>query len=113
MQVLYGEGVAIHTGPEPCAVSREGLGWRRQGHVQAGHRAAKASYPGCRQCYQTGRQHGPPRQREWRYDPAWSETPACTDTPCAGTGRSRRWPAVERTGGPCGEGHKAEARDER
>jgi hypothetical protein len=26
VQVLYGEGVAIHTVPEPCAVSREGLG---------------------------------------------------------------------------------------
>ena len=24
MQVHYGEGVAIHTGPEPCAVVREG-----------------------------------------------------------------------------------------
>jgi len=26
VQVLYGEGVATHTVPEPCAVSREGLG---------------------------------------------------------------------------------------
>ena len=26
VQVLYGEGVANHTGPEPCAVFREGLG---------------------------------------------------------------------------------------
>ena len=34
MQVLYGEGVAIHTGPEPCAVSREGLG-----EASAGDRA--------------------------------------------------------------------------
>ncbi len=34
MQVLYGEGVAIHTGPEPCAVSREGLG-----EASAGERA--------------------------------------------------------------------------
>ena len=23
MQVHYGEGAAIHTGPEPCAVARE------------------------------------------------------------------------------------------
>ena len=26
MQVHYGEGVAIHTGPEPCAGTREGAG---------------------------------------------------------------------------------------
>ena len=26
MQVPYGEGVAIHIGPEPCAVVREGVG---------------------------------------------------------------------------------------
>jgi hypothetical protein len=37
VQVLYGEGVAIHTGPEPCAVPREGQAKRRQGSVQAGH----------------------------------------------------------------------------
>ena len=34
MQVLYGEGVANHTGPEPCAVFREGLG-----EASAGERA--------------------------------------------------------------------------
>lgn len=34
VQVLYGEGVAIHTGPEPCAVTREGLG-----EASAGDRA--------------------------------------------------------------------------
>jgi hypothetical protein len=26
VEVLYSEGVAIHTGPEPCAVAREGGG---------------------------------------------------------------------------------------
>ena len=26
MQVHYGEGVAIHTGPEPCVGTREGVG---------------------------------------------------------------------------------------
>ena len=26
MQVRYGEGLAVHTGPESCAVTREGLG---------------------------------------------------------------------------------------
>src|SRR6266852_4895209 len=35
-----------------------------------------------------GRQHDGARQRERSGGPAWSETPACTDAPCAGTGRS-------------------------
>ena len=26
MQVRYGEGLAVHTGPESCAVTREGIG---------------------------------------------------------------------------------------
>ena len=34
MQVLYSEGVATHTGPEPCGVSREG-----HGEASAGERA--------------------------------------------------------------------------
>ena len=34
VQVLCGEGVAIHTGPEPCAVSRE-----VHGEASAGERA--------------------------------------------------------------------------
>jgi hypothetical protein len=34
VQVLYGEGVATHTGPEPCAEFREG-----QGEASAGERA--------------------------------------------------------------------------
>jgi hypothetical protein len=34
VQVLYGEDLASHTGPEPCAVFREG-----QGEASAGERA--------------------------------------------------------------------------
>jgi hypothetical protein len=34
VQVLYSEGVATHTGPEPCGVSREG-----HGEASAGERA--------------------------------------------------------------------------
>jgi hypothetical protein len=34
VKVLYGEGVATHTGPEPCVVAREG-----RGEASAGDRA--------------------------------------------------------------------------
>ena len=97
MRVLYDEDIASHIGPEPCVVPREG-----QGEASAGERAApdlirgaKEPYPGCRRCYQAGRQYGPLRYREQRNDSAWSETPACTDAPCAGTGRSPIRPAAQ------------------
>ena len=41
VQVLYGEGVAIHTDPEPCAVTREGLGEASVG--------ARAGWPSSRE----------------------------------------------------------------
>jgi hypothetical protein len=34
-----------------------------------------------------------------RGNPAWSETLACADAPCTGTGRSRVWPAAMRVTG--------------
>ena len=47
MQVHYGEGVAIHTGPEPCVGTREGVGeasagerigqpWSRESKIVSG-----------------------------------------------------------------------------
>ena len=41
MRVHYGEGVAIHIGPEPCAVTREG--WRRS-VGRGAHRPARVSF---------------------------------------------------------------------
>jgi hypothetical protein len=92
VQVPYDEGVANHIGPESCAVAREDLGEAL-----------------------TGERIGQPLSRErvlfwvptpcirWKAiclgatargpdDPAWSETLACADAPCAGTGRSRDRP---------------------
>ena len=37
MQVHCEEGVAIHLGPEPCVVIREGEGEASAGDVQASH----------------------------------------------------------------------------
>jgi ABC-type nickel/cobalt efflux system permease component RcnA len=53
-----------------------------------------------------GRQHEPARQREGRLNPTWSETLACTDAPCAGTGRPRDWPEWHATAGPHREGEE-------
>ena len=92
MQVPYDEGVAIHIGPESCAVAREGLGEALTG-VRVGQPLSRESfYSGCRHRAYGGRQHTRARQRERPDDPAWSETLACADAPCAGTGRSRDRP---------------------
>ena len=48
MQESYGEGVASHTGPKPCAGAREGMGeasagvragrvWSRESNGKTGH----------------------------------------------------------------------------
>ena len=92
MQVPCDEGVAIHIGPESCAGAREGCGealtGERIGQPLSRERVSfwvptpcirwKATCPGA-----------PARGPD---DPAWSETLACADAPCAGTGRSRDWP---------------------
>src|SRR3954463_16780067 len=53
----------------------------------------KQDSPGCRRGRNHGRQHGRARHRKCLSNPAWSETLACVDALCAGTGRSRVWPA--------------------
>ena len=77
VQVHYGEGVAIHTGPESCAVVREGgseaLTGERAGRVFSCEsnllRDADAVEEG-------GRPHPARRHRETRRSPARSETPS-------------------------------------
>ena len=92
MQVHYDEGVAIYIGPEPCVGVREdgdeasvgeGIGQplsreRVSFWVPTPCIRWKATRPGAIS-------RGPD-------DPAWSETLACADAPCAGTGRSRDRP---------------------
>src|SRR5208282_6003547 len=59
------------------------------------HRPAiepRKSAPGCRRLRDGGRPHGRGRERKPPPDPARSETLACADAPCAGTGRSPVWP---------------------
>ena len=77
MKEPYGEGVAIHSGPEPCVVPRKGggeasvgvrVGWVLSREIMTGLQGADA----VRAC---GRQHWEHCYREMLLDPARSETP--------------------------------------
>jgi hypothetical protein len=106
VQVLYGEGVAIHTGPESCAgrreATREALTGERIGQPLSGEipiiRSADALVP-------AEGQHGRARDRECPIGSAPSETLACAHVFCAGTGRSPHCPGLPRLG-PHGEGRR-------
>ena len=95
MQESYGEGLAIHTGPEPCADVRKGVG-----EASAGERTGQPlnrerpiipsadTVPNVE-----GHTHGR-AIRERLDDSAWSQTLACTEASCTGTGRSHGRPAA-------------------
>ena len=78
MEESYGEGVAIHTGPESCGTARKGcteaLTGVRAGRVLSRERAELRDADAVQR---SGRQHRAHRSREARSDPARSETP-CT-----------------------------------
>jgi hypothetical protein len=88
VQVHYGEGVAFHTGPEPCVVARED-----GSEASAGERIGQplsresAKVSGADAVSDAGR-HDRARQRECPDNPARSKTLACADAPCSGTERS-------------------------
>src|SRR6516225_815348 len=68
---------------------------RRRSVGRGEHRPAiepRKLKPGCRRCFERGRQHEQAHHRERPLDPAWSKNLACADAPCAGTGRSRDRP---------------------
>ena len=90
MQVPYGEGVAIHIGPEPCADVRKGVG-----EASAGERTGqplnreRPIIPGADTVPNVeGHTHGRAIISERLDDPAWSQTLACAEASCTGTGRS-------------------------
>ena len=93
VRVHCGEGVASHAGPEPCVDDCEVVGEASAGE-RIGQVLSLENYvnPGRRRGTQRGRQHGRVRDRECPAGPAWSETLACAEAPCAGTGRSHDWP---------------------
>ncbi len=93
MQVHYDEDVANHIDPEPCVVSREARG---DASVGDPHRPAieprKSVFSGAEGVLLYRRQYDQVRYGECLVDPAWSETLACVDALCTGTGRSHHWP---------------------
>ncbi len=78
MKVPYGEGVAIHTGPESCVYIRKGIGEALTGGVRAGllSRERYCKLQGADVVPYSGRHYQPYRYREMRVDPAWSKTPS-------------------------------------
>jgi hypothetical protein len=97
VQVHCDEGVATRIGPAPCVSGREAGGEASAGeHI--GQPSSRERFNSERRRRLTGgRQHGRGRDREHTSGPAWSETLACMDAPCTGTGRS---PVRPRAVGP-------------
>jgi hypothetical protein len=95
VEVPYVEGVAIHIGPEPCADACKGAGEASAGEC-AGQPLSRErpvilgadTVPNVE-----GHTHG--RAISERLDgPAWSQTLACAEASCTGTGRSHDRPAA-------------------
>ena len=106
MRVYYDEGLANHIGPEPCAGIREDAGEASVGDHAGQPSSRERSIPGADVVpLAEGNTHGCAfRQRP--DDPAWSQTLACMDAPCAETGRSLDWPQCWQGTGPHGEGEE-------
>jgi hypothetical protein len=106
MKESYGEGVATHTGPESCAVAREGGGEALTGG-RAGQVLSREIYAPPRERWSLrgadavedgGRPHPSYRQREIRQNPARSET-LCTHRHTShGNREIRRLPATRVAG---------------
>lgn len=95
MQVPYGEGVANHTGLEPCADVRKGAG-EASAEERIGQplNRERPIIPGADTVPNVeGHTHGR-ATRERPDDPAWSQTLACAEASCTGTGRSHGRPAA-------------------
>ena len=108
MKEPYGEGVAIHTGPESCVDVREGGGEALTG-VRAGRvlsrenqilRVADA-------LGSVGRQHRPCRYRETRPGPARSVTPRTHGNISHGSREIPRLPGAEGAAGRIGKSEDA------
>jgi len=93
------EGVAIHDGPESCAVVREGGGEALTG-VRAGQPLSREiTASGCRRRLTRRKATSPAALvRAVRWTPRGLRTWACMESFCARTGRSHCPPAQRNTG---------------
>jgi hypothetical protein len=89
VKVLCSEGVANHTGPEPCVRVREDTGEASVGErIGQPLSRERTLIPGADAVIRAeGNTDGHDR-RECPNAPAWSKALACADAPCMGTGRS-------------------------
>jgi hypothetical protein len=109
MQESYGEGVATHTGPEPCAVVREDEGEALTG-VRAGWVLSyekESSHRGADALRGSGRPHSAHRHREMRRNPARSETPCMHGNISPGNREIPRPPAAQGAAGRIGKSKDA------
>ena len=93
MQVRRDEGVAIRIGPEPCVGTREGVGEASVGECIGQPLSHERDFVPDADAVSLA--EGETDGRVFAsacFDPAWSETLACAEAPCAGTGRSPDWP---------------------
>ena len=113
MKESYGEGVASHTGPESCAVVREGGGEAltggRAGRVLSReiHAHRERALRGADAVEEGGRPHRARRHRETRRDPARSETPSTHGSTSHGNREIPRSPAAAASAGRIGKSKDA------
>jgi hypothetical protein len=109
MQVSYGEGVAIHAGPESCAVVRKGGGEAltraRVGRVLSCER--ERIHRGADALRVSGRPHPDRRHRETSRGPARSETPCMHASTSFRNREIPRSPVEERAAGRIGKSKDA------
>jgi hypothetical protein len=89
VQVHYDEGVANHIGPEPCVVVRKGRGEASAGE-RIGQPLSRESYfiPSADAVDSAEGNTDVGAFASPKSGSAWSQTLACAEAPCAGTGRS-------------------------
>ena len=93
MKVRRDEGVANRIGPKPCDAIREGCVEASVGERTGQPLSREKSFdPGADALDNAEGNMGGALSRA-PSGPAWSQTLACADALCTGTGRSRVWPA--------------------
>ena len=106
VQVHCNERLATHIGPEPCVCIREDAGEASAGE-RIGQPLSRERTPNPdADAVPKAEGHARARHRKCVPDRAWSETLACTEAPCAGTGRSPNWPGQQDRPGPHWEGEE-------
>jgi len=105
MEVSYGDGVASDTGPESCAVVREGRGEALTGECagRVSSRENEGQLRGADAVVTCGRRNRARRQRETRPDPAWSETLGTYGSTSHGSREIPRPPTAEGAAGRTGK----------